>query len=130
MKRLTTIAFFLLAPALAPVAAAAQDATAGERVFLKCKACHQVGEAARNLVGPQLNGIVGRAAGKMEGYAYSPQMQESGLTWDEATLAEYLRNPREKIPRNRMMFPGLKKETDIADIIAYLKQFAADGKKS
>lgn len=105
-------------------AAMAQDATRGERVFLKCKACHQVGEGARNLVGPVLNGIVGRPAASVEGYAYSKPMQESGITWDEEALTTYLRNPREAIPRNRMMFPGLKKDTDIADVIAYLKQFS------
>lgn len=131
MNMLKAIAIPLLASSLAviPVAASAQDAGNGERVFLKCRACHQVGEAARNLVGPQLNGIVGRPAASVEGYAYSKPMQEAGLTWDEETLAAYLSNPRDKVPRNRMMFPGLKKETDIADVIAYLKQFAADGSR-
>lgn len=128
MKRLSIIALSLLA-SLVSSAASAQDTANGERVFLKCRACHQVGEAARNLVGPHLNGIVGRPAAQVEGYAYSRPMQESGLTWDEETLAAYLRNPREKVPRNRMMFPGLKKESDITDVIAYLKQFPADGGK-
>lgn len=124
-----TIALALAATSAAPAAAAAQDAAAGERVFLKCRACHQVGEGARNLVGPQLNGIVGRPAAAIEDYGYSKPMQESGLTWDEDTLTAYLRDPRAKVPRNRMLFPGLKKDADITNIIAYLKQFAADGSK-
>ncbi|MGV6875077.1 c-type cytochrome [Pseudochelatococcus sp. B33] len=127
MKRLIIIALSLLAASLAPADASAQDVAKGERVFLKCRACHQVGESARNLVGPQLNGIVGRPAATVDGYAYSKPMQESGLTWDEETLAAYLHNPREKVPHNRMMFPGLKKDSDIADVIAYLKQFGANG---
>ncbi|MGI6244142.1 MAG: c-type cytochrome [Pseudochelatococcus sp.] len=114
-----------LAILIAP--ARAQDAAAGERLFVKCRACHQVGEGARNLVGPQLNGIVGRPAASIDKYAYSPAMKGSGLTWDEETLAAYLRDPRGKVPRNRMVFPGLKKDSEIADLIAYLKRFDADG---
>lgn len=127
MRRHGTIALSLFALSLVSSGAVAQDAAKGERVFLKCRACHQVGESARNLVGPQLNGIIGRPAAQVEGYAYSKPMRESGLIWNEETLAAYLRDPRETVPRNRMMFPGLKKESDIADVIAYLKQFSTDG---
>lgn len=110
-------------------AAAAQDAAAGEKVFAKCKACHQVGEGARNLVGPVLNGVVGRAAGTYPGYHYSEANKKSGLTWDEATLTQYLKNPKAKVPGTKMFFPGLPSDNDIANVIAYLKQFGPDGKK-
>jgi len=108
----------------------AQDAAAGEKVFLKCKACHQIGEAAKNAVGPVLNGVVGRKAGTYPGYSYSDANKNSCLTWDEATLKEYLKNPRAKVPGTKMLFPGLTKEEDIDNVIAYLKQFGPDGKKS
>jgi cytochrome c len=110
--------------------ALAQDAAAGEKVFVKCKVCHQVGETAKNGVGPVLNGIVGRKAGSVAGYNYTPANRDSGLTWDEAMLKEYLKNPRAKIPGTKMVFPGLPNDADIDNIIAYLKQFGPDGKKS
>jgi cytochrome c len=110
--------------------ASAQDAALGEKVFLKCRACHQIGEGAKNAVGPVLNGVVGRKAGSYEGYSYSDANKNSGLTWDEATLKEYLKNPRSKVPGTKMIFPGLPKDEDIDNVIAYLKQFGPDGKKS
>jgi cytochrome c len=110
--------------------AAAQDAAAGEKIFLKCKACHQIGEGAKNAVGPVLNGVVGRKAGTVEGYNYSDANKGSGITWDEATLKEYLKNPKAKVPGTKMIFPGLPNDADIDNVVAYLKQFGADGKKS
>jgi cytochrome c len=109
--------------------AMAQDAAAGEKVFIKCKACHQIGEGAKNLVGPVLNGVVGRKAGTVEGYSYSEANKGSGITWDEATLKEYLKNPKAKVPGTKMAFAGLQNEADIDNVIAYLKQFGPDGKK-
>jgi cytochrome c len=111
-------------------AAGAQDAALGEKVFLKCKACHQIGEGAKSAVGPVLNGIIGRPAGTYAGYSYSDANKGSGITWDEATLKDYLKNPRAKIPGTKMIFPGLPKDEDIDNVIAYLKQFGPDGKKS
>lgn len=110
-------------------AAAAQDAAAGEKVFAKCKICHQIGEGAKNMVGPVLNGVVGRKAGTYPGYHYSDANKNSGITWDEATLKEYLKDPKAKVPGTKMVFPGLKSDQDIANVIAYLKQFGPDGKK-
>jgi cytochrome c len=122
---------------IAPVAlmvlqsvAVAQDVAAGEKVFAKCKVCHQTGEGAKSLVGPVLNGVVGRKAGTVEKYNYSDANKNSGLTWDEATLKEYLKNPKAKVPGTKMIFPGLAKEDEIENLIAYLKQFGPDGKKS
>ena len=110
-------------------AAAAQDAAAGEKVFTKCKICHQIGEGAKNMVGPVLNGVVGRKAGTYPDYHYSDANKNSGITWDEVTLKEYLKDPKAKVPGTKMVFPGLKSDEDIANVIAYLKQFGPDGKK-
>ena len=118
----------LLAAASQP--ARAQDAAAGEKVYAQCRACHQVGETAKNLVGPALNGVIGHKAGAREGYSYSAAMKNSGLTWNEATFAEYIQNPRAKVPGTKMIYAGLKDEKRIADLMAYLKQFDAAGKKA
>lgn len=113
---------FILAAAMAaamPMAAnAAGDAEAGKTVFNKCKACHQL---EKNAVGPMLKGIVGRKAGTVEGYNYSDAMKNSGLTWDVATLKEYLKDPKAKVPGNKMVFMGFKDETDEENLIAYLE---------
>jgi cytochrome c len=110
--------------------AQAQDAAAGEKVFAQCRACHQVGEGAKNAVGPVLNGLFARKAGTVEGYNYSPANKNSGLTWDEATFREYIQNPRAKIPGTKMIYAGLKDEQRINDLVAYLKQFNPQGQKA
>ena len=109
--------------------ASAQDLAAGERSFLKCKPCHQVGETAKNTVGPVLNGIIGRHSGTYEGYNYSDANKNSGLTWDEATFKEYIKNPKAKIPGTKMAFAGINSENEINNLYAYLAQWGADGKK-
>jgi cytochrome c len=126
MLRVTMAAAVLCTAAIPAMAA---DPAAGEKAFAVCKACHKVGEGAKNGVGPTLNGVVGQAAGAVEGYKYSEAMANSGLTWDEANLAEYLKNPKAKVPNGKMMFAGVKDDTKLADIIAYLGQFNADGTK-
>jgi cytochrome c len=106
-------------------AAHAQDAAAGEKVFNKCKACHVANEA-KNKVGPSLLGILGRTAGTLEGFKYSPAMVDAGkggLVWDEAKLTEYLHAPKEVVKGTKMAFAGLKDDADILNLIAYLKQF-------
>jgi cytochrome c len=107
----------------------AQDAAAGEKVFGVCKACHQIGENAKNAVGPVLNGVIGRKAGSVAGYSYSDANKDSGITWDEATFREYIKDPKAKIPGTKMIYPGLKDEQKTSDLVAFLKQFDADGKK-
>ena len=108
----------------------AQDAGSGEKVFAQCRACHQVGENAKNAVGPVLNGLFGRHSGSVEGYNYSPANKNSGLTWDEATFRDYIKDPRAKIPGTKMIYAGLKDEQRVTDLVAYLKQFDASGKKT
>jgi cytochrome c len=115
--------------AFATTGASAQDAAAGEKVFLKCKVCHQVGEGAKNGVGPVLNGLFGRKSGTVEGYSYSDANKNSGITWEPAVFAEYIKNPRAKIPGTKMVFAGIQNEKEIADLTAYLQQFGPDGKK-
>lgn len=113
-------------PAAIAAAAATADASAGETVFKKCAACHKVGEGAKNGTGPMLNGIVGRAAGTVEGYRYSKPMQDAGaggMVWDAANLRSYLADPKGFIPKNKMSFAGLKKDEDLDAVIAYLATF-------
>ncbi|MCV2889122.1 c-type cytochrome [Ruegeria aquimaris] len=115
-----------LAAALAMPALADGDADKGKKVFNKCKACHAVGEGAANKVGPQLNGIVGAAAGQVEGFKYSDALTEAaagGLVWDEANLAAFLAKPKDFMKGTKMSFAGLKKEDEIEDVIAYLQGF-------
>ena len=103
----------------------AQDAAAGEKVFAKCKACHVV-ESDTNKIGPSLNGVIGRTAGTHEGFKYSKAMTEAGekgIVWSEDTLTQYLHDPKAYIKGNKMAFVGLKKDEDVANVIAYLKQF-------
>ena len=124
-----TVMFAAMMALLATGAARAQDAAAGEKVFGQCRACHQVGETAKNQVGPKLNGLFGRTAGSVEGYAYSPANKTSGLVWDDATFVEYIRDPRAKMPGTKMIFPGVKNDQQAADLLAFLKQYGEDGKK-
>ena len=107
----------------------AQDVAAGEKVYAVCKTCHQIGPGAKNAIGPVLNGVIGRAAGTYPGYAYSPANKGSGLTWDEPTFREYIKDPKAKIPGTKMIFAGIKDEQKVTDLIAFLNQFDADGKK-
>jgi cytochrome c len=109
------------------VAAAAVDPAliaAGEKVFKKCKACHQVGDGAKNRSGPQLNGILGRAIGGVDGFKYSKTMAGMGGEWDAETLAAFLADPRGYVKGTKMSFAGLKKDEDIAAVTAYLSTFA------
>lgn len=102
-------------------AANAQDAKAGESLFKRaCAACHTV-EAGKNKVGPSLAGVFGRPAGAVDGFAYSPALKNSGKTWDEAALSAYLKDPKGYIPGNKMAYAGLKKDEDLANVVAYLK---------
>lgn len=116
---------------LSAMPARAQDPAAGERLFVKCKTCHQVGPNAKSsTTGPQLNGLFGREAGRAANFKYSPAMQSAGFTWDDAAFADFLRNPRAKVPGTKMMAGSVQNEAQIADLAAYLKQFRADGSKA
>ena len=111
---------------LAVPAFAEGDAAKGEKIFKKCKACHAVGDDAKNKVGPILNGIVGAPAGANPDFKYSDALKEAaagGLVWDEANLAAFLTKPKDLIKGTKMSFAGLRKESEIADVTAYLATF-------
>ena len=115
--------------AVAAGSAAAQDGNAeeGAEVFKKCRACHDVGPEAKNKVGPVLNGIIGRKAGTIEGFAYSDANKDAGgkgLVWTEDVIFKYLENPLVFMPKTKMAFAGLKDPQDRKDLIAYLKKFS------
>lgn len=133
MRRLALTATSLILAAAAPALVQAKDQPgdpeAGARVFAKCRACHQVGETAKNNVGPNLNGLFGRRAGSIPGFAYSAANRESDIVWSPENFAAYIRDPKAAMPGNRMVFAGLKSESEIADLIAWLAQFDATGKK-
>lgn len=112
--------------AVAVVADAGPDpelVAAGEKVFGKCKACHQVGDGAKNRSGPALNGIVGAEIAAVDGFKYSKTLAEMGGAWTPETLGAFLANPRGYAKGTKMSFAGLKKEEDIAAVTAYLSTF-------
>jgi cytochrome c len=116
---------------MAQSSAFAQDAAAGERLFNQCRACHQLGETARNGVGPQLNGLfAGRKAGTAAGYTYSDAYKALDKTWSEENFRVYIKDPRGVTPGTKMVYAGMKDDTQITNLIAFLKQWGADGKRT
>lgn len=106
----------------------AGDAVAGAKVFKKCMACHSIVAADGNKIGPNLHGLIGRKVGTAEGFNYSDVMKaagEAGTVWDEATIEKYLRDPKTFMPKNKMAFAGIKKDADLANVLAYLKEASA-----
>jgi cytochrome c len=97
------------------------DATAGEKTFRQCITCHKM-EAGKHGIGPSLNGVIGKKAGSMAGYNYSGPMKKSALIWNDQNLADYLENPRKKVPGTKMTYAGLRKPQDRANVIAYIKK--------
>jgi cytochrome c len=103
--------------------ARAQSAESGERTFnQQCKACHTVEKGGTSTLGPNLFGVIGRKAGTAPGYEFSDAMKKSGITWDDASLGDYLEDPKAKVPDGKMNFAGLKRPPQLADVIAYLKK--------
>ena len=128
MPRLSALLICLAA--LAPAGAGAEeigDVERGADLYTQCVGCHEVGEGARDRIGPQLNGIFGRRAGAIEGYRYSPAMDRmgaDGLTWTLETLDAYLENPRILVSGTRMSFRGMREPQDRADVLAYLRIYS------
>lgn len=125
MKR---ILIALAVAAASASAAGAQDVTAGATAFKKCVTCHEVGPTAKNKVGPLLNGIDGRKAGTVPGYSYSDANKNSGIIWNDESFLDYIKDPKAKIPKTKMVFAGIRNEAEAKSLWAYLKQYDADGK--
>jgi cytochrome c len=107
-----------------------QDVEAGQGVFKRmCFPCHDAGPGAKVKLGPPLNGLDGRPAGTMQGFNYSEANKNSGITWNDATFAEYIKNPMQRMPGTRMAFAGIRDDKDIGNLWAYLKQFSDSGDK-
>jgi cytochrome c len=126
------IAAAIIVVSLATAARADGDAVKGEQGFKTCMACHAIGANAKNKVGPELNGVVGRKWASADGFSYSQDLsagKDQGRVWDEALLNDYLENPKHLAPHGKMSFAGIKSEGLRADVIAYLKQFDAQGSK-
>jgi cytochrome c len=129
-RKIVAVAIGLSAAVAFARPSAAADVEAGEAIFKqKCKVCHQIGESAKNFVGPELNGLNGRKTGSAEGYSYSDANKNSGITWNEEEFKKYITNPQAVIPHTKMVFAGLPKDTDRDNIWAYISQFKADGSK-
>lgn len=129
MSRLGLFAVSLLCLGISGTRAFAQDAAAGEKDFTVCRACHQIGPTAKIAIGPVLNGVVGRKAGTYPGFNYSSANKDSGITWTEDVLTQYLANPQAVVKGTKMIFPGLKDPQKVKDVIAFLKTYKEDGSK-
>ncbi|NPU11133.1 cytochrome c family protein [Bradyrhizobium sp. 83002] len=129
MKKLTLTALVVIASSSLTSAVLAQDAAAGKTSFNKCLPCHAIGEGAKNKVGPELNGLDGRKSGTAPDYNYSEANKNSGITWNEAVFKEYIKDPKGKIPGTKMTFAGIKNETEINNLWAYIASFDKDGKQ-
>lgn len=102
--------------------AQAADLDAGRAAFAKCRICHTIAAGAPSTVGPNLHGVFGRKAGSVPDFDYSPAIKGSGVVWNDATLAKFLRDPKTDIPGTRMAFPGIADGTTLSELIAYLRQ--------
>lgn len=103
---------------------AAPDIDAGKALFTsRCASCHSVGPMAASGFGPQLNGIANRRAGSLPDFDYSKAMKQSGIVWDDKTLAAFIANPGKTVPGTKMRFWGIGNERKVADLIAYLRTF-------
>jgi len=121
-RTLLLAAAFGLSAAVTLGTANAADVEAGAKVFKKCKACHTIEAGGKNKIGPNLHGVMGRQAGMVEGFKYSKAFKEASFSWDETELGKYLADPKGYLKGNKMAFPGLKKEEDVANVIAYMMQ--------
>jgi cytochrome c len=118
--RMSTAICAALASAVMAMPAMAADAAHGKVVFQTCAACHSDKPDA---IGPSLKGVFGRKSGSLADFRYSNAMQRANLTWDDANLRAYIKDPQAKVPGNHMPFGGLSSDADVDDVIAYLKDY-------
>ena len=119
MKQLMTVTLMLVL--VAGMAHAETDAKRGEKVFEECRACHAT-ELGGEGLGPDLHGMIGRRAGTLESFRYSPAMKKSGITWSAQTLESFISDPQKTVPANRMPYSGMAEAKDRADLILYLQE--------
>ena len=129
MNKLTFSTLVVFASMATASTALAQDAAAGKTSFNKCMACHSIGEGAKNKVGPELNGLDGRKSGTAEGYSYSDANKNSGITWNKDQFLDYIKDPKAKVPGTKMVFAGIKNDTEAQNLWAYISSFDKDGKQ-
>ena len=123
MKIIAATMSVVLTSAATVAVAQSGDATRGERLFnQQCKACHTVEKGGRNGVGPNLFGIFGSKAGAVQGFSFSEAMQKSGIVWDDKTMAEYLKDPKGRVPDGKMVYAGMKQQAQLDDMVAYLRK--------
>jgi cytochrome c len=127
MGAIAAAALLAGAHAVAAQSAPEGDAAKGAKTAKICKTCHRFGPGAVNAIGPVLNGIVGRKAGTYPGYNYSEANKTSGITWTEANLKTYLKAPQKMVPGTKMTFAGFEKQSDIDNVVAFLKTLGPDG---
>jgi cytochrome c len=118
------IALAMVATAAPAVAAppAPSLAAKGKLIYLRCAACHAVSAKAPKKVGPHLEGVVGRTAGSVPGFTYSPAMKKAAIKWNDVTLDKWLARPAGLVPGTSMVFAGLPSADDRKAVIAYLKK--------
>ena len=124
MKSASVAAFsIVLIVAASTVAAQSGEPAKGERLFnQQCKSCHTVDKGGANGIGPNLFGMFGRKAGATEGFASSDAMKKSGIVWDDASLTDYLKDPKGRVPDTKMVYAGMKRPDQVAEMIVYLKK--------
>lgn len=123
MKTTSASALTVAAALVACGAHAQGNETRGERLFnQQCKGCHTLEKDGASTLGPNLHGVFGRKAGTGTSYQSSEDMVKSGIVWDDQAMAEYLRNPKAKVPGTKMLFVGMRQDAQLQDMIAYLKK--------
>lgn len=126
---LAGLAILIAGPAGAAELDRAPDLINGRILFARCSICHALtAEKSKGKKGPTLAGLFGRKAGTLKGYKYSPAMRAKGIIWDEKTLNAYLTKPKAYVPGTKMVYSGLRRKSDRADLIAYLKNVVQSGR--
>ena len=117
----------ITAPQASPIAPSLTPLMEGKLLFARCKACHTLEQGGKHLVGPNLYDTVGKAAAQKKGFVYSKAMASSGIIWTDENLSEYLASPATYLPKNRMIFVGLRNQSDRDKVILYLKSETMPG---
>lgn len=121
LKLLALVGFAVSGAAAHAQAAPAGDAAIGAKLFIQCKACHTTEPGGKNLVGPNLSGIMGSKSAAVPGFVFSPAMQKANITWNAATMDPWLKRPSAVVPGTKMVFAGMSNPKQRADMIAYLQ---------